>query len=171
MYQRLSVFSLVTLIATLSAGCGKNPASFSAKDLNGHWKGNLEKSWKISKDDFMKDTLRGEDAYPSDEAEKAEIVKKEFASIINNMEYRFSSENEFEVFNNGQSQASGTYKSERQEDGTLKLTLTTTPKENRFSKDGKTSSRTVELSIKFDNRKSIQLTMEGVTIAFDRESE
>lgn len=169
MIRQTTFCSLALLICLGFTGCPTTQSDFSAENLNGHWKGNFEKTWKISKAEFMKDTLRGENAYPKDQAEKEKIVKGEVEPLIGQMEYLFTGDNEFQVLMDGREQASGTFEFEKTSNRQLKLEMATTPKKSRFSKDGKTNSRKVNLEVKFQNRDSIEVTMQGVTIVYDRQ--
>lgn len=102
MNQTARAFLLATLIA-LTTACGQDadspgkpsdnqpapPRPITAKDLIGQWQGDFDATWTLSKEAFLKDTLRGTDAYPDDPAERERIIREEIRPIISGMRWNF----------------------------------------------------------------------------------
>lgn len=85
-----------TAVVMLSPGCGEKPGAkgpaemtftraATAADLEGTWKADFAESWTLSREGFLKDTMRGASAYSKDPAEKEAQVKKEVEAFLGGM--------------------------------------------------------------------------------------
>lgn len=90
-----NVFRPVSLVVAFSVvgSCGGSPAA-SWELLVGTWIVDFDRTWDLSRDAFMKDTLRGAGAYPDDEAEKVAIVRREMEEFLAGKGFAVGSANE-----------------------------------------------------------------------------
>lgn len=80
----------IALLALVAAACGG--PKITATTLHGRWKGDFEASWPLSKDAFLKDTMRGAAAYPKDPAEKERIVRGEMKPVVDEMVHDYKAD-------------------------------------------------------------------------------
>lgn len=162
---RFVVLNLFVLMS-LCVGCQREPAKklFNDADLVGQWKGDFDETWKVSKSAFMKDTLRGEDAYPKDPAEKEKVVRQEVEPIINNMAYDFRFDGTFSVDING-IKDEGKYRVEEKGDNTFTVILSV---ETPSGKDEKPGSVETEMKFTILDLETIDIFYNETSIIFKR---
>lgn len=171
------LIALTFLVALAYSGCAEKnkltnetdsdkPQSFQLSDLHGKWVGDFDTTWTLSGHLFLKDTLRGESAYPKDVKERTKIVKKEIEPIISNMAYTFNSTKAFHGSVQG-TKIEGNYSATQENDNAFKV-LVKIPGRDSIDSKRKSPDRQLKMEIKMVSKDSVQITLDGTTIAFIR---
>ena len=145
------------------------PQVCSAEDLVGQWKGDFEKSWEVNRKLFLADTLRGEDAYPKDEAEREKVIRKEIAPMIEKLGYAFQKDGNFVNTDSYGFESKGTYKVLSDADNLVKVECLIPSLRKPIGKI-KRSPRKIELEIEFFDIDNIRIRFEGVDMILNRQS-
>ncbi len=86
-FLRLTFLTLLLLLSSCDSSVT------ASKDLlHGTWQADFNKSWGISKEAFMKDTMRGAGGYPKDPAQREAAIRKETEDLLQSMRLTFAAD-------------------------------------------------------------------------------
>ncbi len=91
--------------ATADRGAAPKPGPASKQLLLGSWQADFPASWAISKDAFLKDTLRGAAAYPKDPAEREQAIHDEMQAFVGSMRLRLGADDQATMSVQGKDQS------------------------------------------------------------------
>ncbi len=167
-FKNVLLLALISFVVTATS-CTKKETTkttFDAADLAGTWKGDFEKSWEVSKDDFMADTIRGEDAYPKDKSAKEKIVRQEIEPIVSGMVCEFGNDGKFKGQVMGD-KLRGKYEAAKEDSNSFAVTVSLPTRKRPYQKNP-TPERKLKLEIEFLNQDLILVRIDNVAIAYTR---